>query len=687
MEHAALFARPQTIAGQCAIPRSMSRYVLKGASKRRSALDLERDLNPTQRDAVEWPGGPLLIIAGAGSGKTRTLTYRAAHLIHRGVDPHRILLCTFTNRAAREMVDRLEGLTGIDLHRIWAGTFHHVANMALRRHAALLDIDEGYSILDQEDARELMASCLSEEGAELKRRRYPQARVLLHITSMGINRRTALTETLAQAAPRFLGMEEAIGRLIARYAARKRQLGLVDYDDLLVHFRSLLRDHPSAGDPLKERFQHVLVDEYQDTNRLQGEIVDLCAEVHGNLTVVGDDAQSIYSFRGAHYENIISFPERHPGTQVFKLERNYRSVPEILALANKSIRNNHRQFPKVLEATRGPGMRPILLPLFDVYQQAEFIAQRVLELHQQEDIPLRQIAVLYRAHAHSMELQLELTRREIPFRVRSGLRFFEQAHIKDVLSYLRLVHNPVDPLAWQRVLRTWSGVGRRSAEHVMERTLSVPEKPARPAEVLGDEALRSRLPKSATGAISRLGALFTALGPELSLSEMVRQVLDAHYRDYAHAAFPNGQTRVDDLEQLADYARHYESLERFLSEIALVAGFGAEAAKSGEMPDDCITLSTIHQAKGLEWRAVFVLALAETRFPQAIATRSSAELEEERRLFYVATTRAKDQLYLCHPRFEEPDKGPRKLLRLSRFVDELGDDGLFPYESWEIVQS
>ncbi|MBW2731340.1 MAG: ATP-dependent helicase [Deltaproteobacteria bacterium] len=671
----------------------MSRYLLKSTrAPRRSTLDLERDLNTTQRDAVAWAGGPLLIIAGAGSGKTRTLTYRAAHLIERGVDPQRILLCTFTNRAAREMVERLEGLTGIDLHRMWAGTFHHVANKALRRHAQLLDIDEGYSILDQEDARELMASCLAEEGAELKRRRYPQARVLLHITSLGINRRASLTETLVQAAPRFLGLEEAIGRIIERYAARKHQLGLVDYDDLLLHFRALLRDHPAAAEPLKERFQHVLVDEYQDTNKLQGEIVDLCAQTHGNLTVVGDDAQSIYSFRGAHYENIIAFPERHPGTQVFKLERNYRSVPEILNLANKSIRNNQRQFPKVLEATRGAGMQPVLLPLFDVYQQADFVAQRVLELHQQEDVPLRHIAVLYRAHSHSMELQLELTRREIPFRVRSGLRFFEQAHIKDVLSYLRLVHNPVDPLAWQRVLRTWSGVGRRSAEHVMERTLSVPHKPLRPAEVLNDADLRARLPKSAHAAIKRLAGLFAALDPALSLSEMVRQVLDAHYRDYALSAFPNGETRVDDLEQLADYARQYSStgedtLERFLSEIALVAGFGAEAPKAGEHADDCLTLSTIHQAKGLEWRAVFILALADTLFPQPMATRSNAELEEERRLFYVAATRAKDQLYLCHPRFEEPSKGPRKLLRLSRFVDELGDDGVVPYDRWEIVES
>lgn len=662
----------------------MTRYVLRSQRRPPTALDLEGELNSAQREAVLCGGGPVLIIAGAGSGKTRTLTYRAAHLIASGLDPRELLLCTFTNRAAREMVERVQELLGVDLKPLWGGTFHHVANLALRRWARCVGLEQNYSILDQEDARELMASCLGEEGSALKQRRYPQPRVLLHLWSMALNRQTTIAETLRVEAPRFYELAEDIVRIGERYQQRKLQLGLVDYDDLLVHFRALLADHPEPAAELAERFHHVLVDEYQDTNRLQGEIVDLCAARHGNLTVVGDDAQSIYGFRGAHYANIIGFPERYPTARVFKLERNYRSVPEILALANRSIRNNLHQFPKQLEATRSPGMQPVLLPLADVYQQAELVAQRVLELHQEEDIPLAQMAVLYRAHAHGVELQVELSQRKIPYAVRSGLRFFEQAHIKDVVAYLRVVHNPGDALAWQRVLKTWSGVGRKSAEQVLGQALDS-GRPKRAAELLGSSALAERLPGSARPAVGRLAELFTTLEAEAPLSQLIKQVLDGHYRGYAEANYPNAATRVEDLLQLADYAQRYESLERFLSELALVAGFSAEAIGDGEAPDEHLTLSTIHQAKGLEWRVVFLLGLAEGRFPAPLAVRTRREEEEERRLFYVAVTRAKDQLYLCYPRFEETDHH-RRLLRLSRFVDELTHDGgPLPYQRWDIV--
>jgi DNA helicase-2/ATP-dependent DNA helicase PcrA len=428
-----------------------------------------------------------------------------------------------------------------------------------------------------------------------------------------------------------------------------------------------------------------LVDEYQDTNRLQGDIVDICASHHGNLTAVGDDAQSIYSFRGAHIDNMVDFAKRHPGAQVFKLETNYRSVPEVLRLANRSIRHNTRQLPKVLRAVRPPGMMPVLLPLADVHQQAALIAQRVLELHQEEDIPLRQMAVLYRAHAHSMELQIELARREIPFVVRSGLRFFEQAHIKDVVAYLRVVHNARDPLAWQRILRTWSGVGRRTSEHVLAQLLESEQEPEAGALLLAPRLLE-RVPSSARPALKRLAALLQRLQAQSEVAPAVQQVLEGYYRDYLETTYANAATREEDLAQLADYARRYESLEQFLSELSLVAGFAAEGVGVGEVGDDALVLSTIHQAKGLEWRIVFVIGLAEGRFPQPMAVRTPAELEEERRLFYVAATRAKDQLYLCHPRFDESGSGPRRILRLSRFVDELGHDGAIPYERWEIEQ-
>lgn len=663
----------------------MTRYVLRSARPTQSSrLNLAEDLNSTQRAAVLAGTGPILIIAGAGSGKTHTLTYRAAYLLETTVSPENILLCTFTNRAAKEMISRVESLLGCDL-KLWAGTFHHIANLALRHYADRVGLDADYSILDREDARDLMAAALAEEGKALRERRYPQPNLLLNIWSAAINRCASIPEILRTDAPQFTDLAQQIEIIGQRYQARKLQLNLVDYDDLLLFFHQILAEHDDAAERFQKRFEHVLVDEYQDTNKLQGQIIDLCVKKHQNLTVVGDDAQSIYAFRGAHFENIIDFPKRYPDAQVFKLEENYRSTPEILALANRCIRNNARQFPKILRATRPSKMQPVLLPLNDVAQQAEFVAQRILELHQEEQIKLSQIAVLYRAHAHSLELQVELTKRKIPFRVRSGLRFFEQAHIKDIIAHLRVVQNTTDALAWQRLLRTWAGMGKKSAEEILKVALSQSEK-TNIDEFVSQEELFKRLPTSGKRALKSLSTLFKTIGKDSSLEEMIRIIIDGHYRDFALSAFPNAKTRIEDLLQLADYARNYESLERFLSELSLVSGLTAEAIGPGDAPDDQITLTTIHQAKGLEWRAVFLLGLSEGRFPQAMAVKTQPELEEERRLFYVATTRAKDHLYLCYPRFDESPKGPRRILRLSRFVDELNEDRPAVYERWEIVE-
>jgi DNA helicase-2/ATP-dependent DNA helicase PcrA len=661
----------------------MRRYVLRTERPAPQRLDLERTLNESQRNVVLSRARKLLVIAGAGTGKTRTLTYRAAHLIAGGLDPQRLLLCTFTSRAAREMVQRVEALLDAELRPRWAGTFHHIANVGLRKYASHLGLDERYTILDREDARDLMGSCLAEEGSTLALKRFPRAPLLQHLASTSVNCERSIDEVVVSEAPRFHQMTEDIDRVLRRFSQRKRTLGLVDYDDLLVHFRTLLEEHPEPARDLSTTFEQILVDEYQDTDRLQATIVERCASVHGNLTVVGDDAQSIYAFRGAHLANMVEFTERYPEAETHKLELNYRSAPEILQLANRSIRNNVRQIPKQLRTERPAGMKPVLLPLQDVYQQAAFVAQRLLELHQEDDIGLGQIAVLYRAHSHSMELQLELVRRNIPFSVRSGARFFEQAHIKDVTAYLRLIHNVGDVLAWQRILRTWSGVGRRSASLVLERLLETPHEAA--PRLLSSPDLVARLPGSARTACQRLAQLLAELASPQPLGELIEHILDAHYRDYASSAFPNAETRLEDLRQLADYGRRYESLESFLSEMSLVSEFAAEGVAPGQQPEESLTLSTIHQAKGLEWRAVFLIGLSEGRFPAAMATRTPADLEEERRLFYVAATRAKDQLYLCFPRFEEPQSGPRRIQRLSRFIEELSYDGHHPYERWEVA--
>ncbi len=662
-----------------------TKFIIRTSKPARGRLELEGKLNEQQMQAVLHREGPALIIAGAGSGKTRTLTYRAAHLISSGVSPERILLCTFTNRAAREMIRRVQGLLEAELKPLWAGTFHHVGNLALRRHADQVGLPENYAILDSEDATDLMATCLADEGKTLRAVRFPKPRLLLHILSRAVDSQIGIAESVKAHAFRFRHLTDEISRVVDRFVARKLQHGLVDYDDLLLFFKILLTEHPGPAEELTSRFEHVLVDEYQDTSLLQGEIMDLCAARHGNLCVVGDDAQSIYAFRGAHFRNIIDFPKRYPGATVFKLEQNYRSTPEILHLANAVIAKNKRQYPKVLRAEKQPGITPALIPLRDAEQQAAFVAQRVLQLYQEEGHGLRDLAVLYRAHSHSLELQVELVRRKIPFTVRSGVRFFEQAHIKDVTAYLRLAHNPSDALAWQRVLQQWPGVGRASVDRVLK-VIEGERAPDDAAALLGDGGMIAALPPRARPAIHRLGELMRRMGGDGGIPEMIEAVLKAHYKEYARDRFPNADTRIEDLEQLATYTATYEGdLERFLSELALVAGIAAEGISPGEVPEEKMTLSTVHQAKGLEWKAVFVIGLSEGMFPGGMAVRTDEDVEEERRLFYVAATRAEEQLYLCQPQFQEQRDGMRHLLRLSRFVNELPKDAPL-YERWEIEE-
>jgi len=662
----------------------MTRYTIHTRRPSHAGLDLEADLNTLQRAAVLAPGGPVMIIAGAGSGKTRTLTYRAANLISTGLAPDRLLLCTFTNRAAREMIRRVESLLDVDLRMLWAGTFHRVANLALRRYAERVGLQPNYVILDREDAKDLMAGCLAEEGVAEHRKRFPRAALMQHILSRAVDSQLSLESALQAHASQFVDLAEPLQRVADRFTARKLKLGLMDYDDLLLYFKILLSEHPGPAAELKGRFEHVLVDEYQDTSQLQGEIIDACASVHGNLTVVGDDAQSIYSFRGAHFLNIIDFPRRYTEARVYKLERNYRSSPEILSLANAVIARNIRQYPKVLKPTRPVAMTPALIPLADVYQQAAFVAQRALELNQEEDIPLDQMAVLYRAHAHSVELQVELLKRDIPFVVRSGLRFFEQAHIKDVTAFLRLTHNSRDTLAWQRVLRLLPGVGAKSADRVLD--LVHESDGLIPAdELLSTSLLQERLLRRSRTPLKRLGRILGGIRRAENLPGMIQAVVKSHYAAYAMAAFPNAEVRLEDLKQLADYTAQYDDLETFLSELALVAGIAAEGVSPGEAPEEKLTLSTIHQAKGLEWRVVFILWLADGRFPQAMAVRTPDDEEEERRLFYVAVTRAEEQLYLCYPRFEERGGGPRRILRISRFISELPAAAPL-MERWEIEE-
>ncbi|MBI3024904.1 MAG: ATP-dependent helicase [Candidatus Tectomicrobia bacterium] len=649
-------------------------------------IDYAAELNPQQLEVVAAGEGPLLVIAGAGSGKTRTVTYRLARLIEEVVPPEAILLVTFTNKAAREMLHRAATLIQSDVRRVWGGTFHHVGNLILRSHGQLLGCPPNFTILDREDAADLAQACIRLAGVDPKEKHFPKGNVLESIFAFAADTDRSVADAVLERTPYLADRIGDLDRVAERFAQRKREINAVDFSDLLTLTRELLAGHEEVRRAYQERFRYVLVDEYQDTNKVQADIVDLIAGPRGNLTVVGDDAQSIYSFRGARFENIIGFPARHPGTRLFRLEANYRSTESILTLANASISHNKRQYEKRLRTTRGPGGLPALVPTRDVLQQADFVAQRILEL-QDEGTPLSEMAVLYRAHYHSMELQMELTRRGIPFEIRSGLRFFEQRHIKDVTAFLRLVSSPADELAWKRALRLLPKVGAATADRIWDH-LRVQKDPLRFLWEQGTGVV----PKGARPAFDDFRALIADLAglgrpPEAGAvppTEMIMLVLDRFYEGFAEATFDNAPARVEDVRQLAEFAMQYDTAERFLAELALMGTVAAEAAGPGEEgPEEAVVLSSVHQAKGLEWKVVFLIWLTDSRFPNPRALGDPEGEEEERRLFYVAVTRAKDELYLCQPMTESDTVRMRAFSRPSRFVAELPEGA---YERWSLEE-
>ncbi|KDA54231.1 hypothetical protein EG19_00405 [Thermoanaerobaculum aquaticum] len=636
----------------------------KAVTKR---VDYASALNPEQLAVVMHPGGPMLVLAGAGSGKTRTVVYRVARLLEDGVEPSSILMLTFTNRAAREMLTRVETLLGRDASRVMGGTFHSVGNRILRRYGERLGYPSNYGILDREDAQELMGQAASDVLPQVPDKRLPGAAVLLEVYSFVINTGRSLEEVVSWKYPQFLTDQEFMQAVFRRYLERKRQAHLMDYDDLLLNWLLLLRQHPEVRQALATRFRHILVDEYQDTNKLQAEIVDLMLGAERNLMVVGDDAQSIYAFRGAEYANILTFPQRYPDCTVFHLNTNYRSLPPILELANASIAHNQKQFPKHLQPVRQGGEKPAVVAAPSPELQAAFVAQRILELLD-EGVPLGEIGVLYRNHSHSLELEVELTRRSIPYEVRSGLRFFEQRHVKDVLAHLRFVANPRDEVAFFRMAKLRPRLGQRLVARVWEAFHTSPEPLT--AFLQLDPASLS-LPQAAAHSLQELQGLVGKLTRlQQRPGEMIREVLASGYREYVRSQLDNAASRLDDLEQLAIFADGYDSLPAFLDEVTLMNELSGEDVAALEGERERVTLSTVHQAKGLEWRVVFVIWLSEGRFPTARAE----DVEEERRLFYVACTRAKDELYLCYPLVARDRYRMDIITEPSRFLQELPEE-------------
>jgi len=633
-------------------------------------IDYARELNPQQLAAVTAPPGPALVIAGAGSGKTRTLTYRVAYLLEQGIPPDRILLLTFTNKAAGEMMRRVSDLIGRELRELWGGTFHSIGARILRTHAEALGYRRDFTILDRDDSKDLIKACVADAGIETKGTHFPKPEVLNEIFSLAVNTHKSEQQILETQFSYFEQFADKIADISQRYVKRKRVTNAMDFDDLLALWLKLLQENADAREMYQRRFQFILVDEYQDTNKLQGDLIDLLAARTKNVTVVGDDAQSIYAWRGANFLNILDFPKRYPGANVFKIETNYRSTPEILQVANAAIAANRNQFTKTLTPSRKSGLKPALIACMDAAQQSAFIAQRVLELHE-EGTSMNQIAVLYRSHFHALELQLELTKRQIPFSITSGIRFFEQAHIKDATAYLKLVTNPRDEIAFKRVAQLHPGIGGKGAdklwkifsaetEHFFGRsrgneTQIKNEKSETPHVVSYKNPIATALEtcapfvgKKAAVAWAQFVATAAQLEEERNPSKMLRIVIDAGYDDYLKENFANARNRLEDLEQLAIFAYQFPTTEDFLTQLALLTNVEAENDNpKGE--DERIKLSTIHQAKGLEFDAVFVIMLCDGLFPSARSMDDDDGLEEERRLFYVAITRARNELYLCYP--------------------------------------
>jgi DNA helicase II / ATP-dependent DNA helicase PcrA len=630
-------------------------------------IDFEQALNAEQLAAVQAPDGPVLVIAAAGTGKTRTLIYRVAWLVERGIDPTNILLLTFTNRAAREMLDRARTLVGDSVSGLWGGTFHHMANRILRRHADALNYRNDYTILDQDDARSLIRTCLQE--LQLKDKDFPKPDVLLNIFSLAANTERPVEDF---AVARFEYTTIDIGDILAvhrAYEERKRTLNAMDFDDLLVNGLRLFQQHEGLLERYRERFVHTLVDEYQDTNIIQASWVDLIAGPGGNLLVVGDDFQSIYSWRGADFRNIISFPDRYPGTHMYKLVTNYRSVPEILGMANACIAGNTEQFQKTLKAVRPAYQRPVLAQLRDGRAQSEYIVNRVRALRR-EGYQMSEIAVLYRSHFHTMELQMELAHQSMPYVITSGVRFFEQAHIKDVTALLRLLHNPADELAFQRLLGLLPRLGPKTALKIWKALGQRCD--------LRKAATRARLltsiPKLAQEgwrAIDKIAAEVDADQLLADPGEIVHRFTRTYYGQFAEKNFDNAARRIEDIDELINYTARFESVEDFLNEVALLTNLDAEAEPKSDESTEVLRLSTVHQAKGLEWRVVFILWMAESMFPSGRSISEDESDSEERRLFYVALTRAKDELHLCLPRMRRQRDGGCQFLTPSRFIEEL----------------
>lgn len=665
-----------------------------------SPIDFKNELNAEQYAAVTAEPGPALVLAGAGSGKTRTLTYRVAWLmLEMGLLPDQLMLLTFTNKAAREMIDRVRSLTGIGQTPRWSGTFHSIGGRLLRRYGHHIQLSQSYTIMDQSDSESLLTTIIKDsDKLFLKNKDNPKAKVIHSLLSYARNTRQSFLDLFHSRYPWHDRIARQVDGFVNLYEVAKRAQQVVDYDDLLVLWLRLLKEFPDVREACRQQFPYILVDEYQDTNVIQAEIIDTIG-AHHNIMAVGDDAQCIYTWRGAEYENIRSFPERHPGTCIYKILTNYRSIPPILGLANHvlAMQPGDAGYPKELVASRTGSIKPYVIPVMDTRAQAQFLVARIEALYD-EGVRLSDIVILYRAHFQALDAQLEFTRRGIPFIITSGLRFFEQAHVKDFVCQLRLLANPDDSPALERLLCLLPKVGPATVRKCRQAIDKALVKQRREQRATGDlfkergnmepdfftalasDEVISRIPADSREDFRSLAATFLEVRPlmqgdkTLAPSRIVEQVLDGWYGDYIRNVYPDWENRQEDLQSIINFAMRYDTMAELLAQLVLMNSETSD--RQIEPNDNAVRMSTIHQAKGLEYPVVFMISCADEWLPLKRAI-EEGNTDEERRLFYVAITRAMDELYISFPMMHAVRGGGVQRLMASRFLAEV------PPESYE----
>lgn len=638
------------------------------------SLSWMQELNSAQREAVAYGEGPLLVVAGAGTGKTKTLAGRVASLIDRGVNPDRIMLLTFTRRAAAQMISRVRHMAGTDdVNNVWGGTFHAIANRLLRIYGNAINLPTDFTVMDQGDAADLLHMIRNELGFGKGKRRFAKKMTLLKIYSHTVNAQVPLRDVLERYYPWCTEEATPIGEIFKQYARYKLKQHVVDYDDLLLYWRMLCRDS-SAAKTIADRFEHILIDEYQDTNPIQGDIVREMRKTYDNVMAVGDDAQSIYSFRAATIRNILDFPETFPGTHVVTLEENYRSTQPILAASNAVMDQAKQRYTKNLRSDRSSEQLPILMISMDEPEQCNAVCDAILD-HREQGIELTQQAVLFRASYHSAQLEIELSRRNIPFHKYGGLRYVETAHVKDVLAMLRILENPYDEMGWFRILQLLDGIGPRTAKRLLNQLVGAQSEPSENEDASTQHSPLLRLfctpPQPPAASKAQFDELRKALaeccglkvngkvhsGPadihdpqhHLPLNAQIERIRH-FYEPVCEKHYDNATARLRDIEQLEAIATGYRSRRRFITDLALdPPNSTAELAHAPHLDEDYLILSTIHSAKGCEWTSVHIIHAADGMIPSDMAVADEAGIEEERRLFYVAMTRAKDYLFVHFP--------------------------------------